>query len=674
MSGGPSRTHQGYGFVERFRPGEHRRVETALDGMAEAGASYLRTHLTWADFCPEGGEAWYDWLIPTLGRRIDLLPCIQYTPPSLSRTGPSSGAPHRVRDHTSFVDLVLSRYGGHFTHVELWNEPSNLLDWDWREDHDLSLFCEMVGDATHRARQRGWKVVVGGPSPFDRYWLNLMGERGFLAHVAAVGCHRVPGTWDSELATWHGWEATIAQMRDVLARHNCQAEIWITETGYSTWKYDEAAQLDRFLEAAEAPADRFYWNGWQDIPKDAPVQEGRDFAPRLYHLGVTDVRGRPKLLRRPLRAGGIPAVRESLLLKRPALARGVRAKVVIGGAGFLGANLADALLPDGEDVIVFDNLSRDGVQSNLAWLKANHADRVHAVVADLRNDTAVGEVLADADAVFHLAAQVAVTTSIDDPAEDFAVNAQGTLTVLETLRRIGRATPLVFVSTTKVYGSLDDLELAELDERYVPVNERIRRCGLDEARPLSFYTPYGCSKGVADQYVLDYARTFGLPAAVLRMSCIYGPRQFGTEDQGWVAHFLIRALAGEAITLYGNGKQVRDVLHVDDAVAAYRSVLAQVERLKGRAFNLGGGPANAVSLRLVLDEIRRLVGRKPVVDQKEWRTGDQLYFVADTSRLREATGWQPRIQWRAGLAGLAAWLAARPHTDIPRMPESRMSA
>jgi CDP-paratose 2-epimerase len=354
--------------------------------------------------------------------------------------------------------------------------------------------------------------------------------------------------------------------------------------------------------------------------------------------------------------------------------REARAKVVIGGAGFIGSNLADALLRDGEEVIVFDNLSREGTQSNLAWLMANHPRHLHPVVADLRNEAAVAEVVAGADAVFHLAAQVAVTKSIDDPNDDFSVNARGTLAVLEALRRRGRATPLIFASTNKVYGSMHDLELAELDERYVPVDEHIRRNGIDETRPLSFCTPYGCSKGAADQYVLDYARTFGLPTAVLRMSCIYGPRQFGTEDQGWVAHFLVRALAGLPITLYGTGKQVRDVLHVADAVAAYRSVLAHIDSLCGRAFNLGGGPYNAVSLLMVLDEIRRLVGREVVVEQKDWRAGDQLYFAADTSCLRKALGWRPRVQWRAGLADVAAWLAAQASSHSPLLPARRMTA
>ena len=646
-----------FGVVEWFRPGEHSRVETALDGMLEAGASHLRTHLSWAEFHAPEGREWYDWLIPTLGRGIDLLPCVHYTPPSISRTGHSSGPPRRLRDYADFIDQVLTLYGEHFSHVELWNEPNNLLDWDWRVDHDWQLFCEMIGDAAFWARERGWNVVLGGPAPYDRYWLDLMGQRGVLSSIAAVGCHGFPGTWDSETATWDGWEPMIADIRDVLSNYNPGAEVWITETGYSTWRHDEVSQIGYFLDAADAPADRLYWYGWQDIPRSVPVQEGLYFDPRHYHFGVTDVRGRPKLLQRLLCDGGVGAVRKARGLQRPAVARRARAKVVLGGAGFIGSNLAHSLLRDGEDVIVFDNLSRAGVTRNLEWLEDQHRERLHPVLGDLRDETLLSDVLADADGVFHFAAQTAVTTSIDDPLDDFATNAQGTLAVLEAIRRSGRKAPLVFASTNKVYGALEDLAVAELDERYIPADEQVRRWGIDETRPLSFCTPYGCSKGVADQYVLDYAKTYGLATAVLRMSCIYGPRQFGTEDQGWVAHFLIRALAGEPITIFGNGKQVRDILHVRDAVAAYRALLARIDEVSGQAFNLGGGPDNTVSLLMVLDQIRRVTGIRPRVRKEAWRPGDQVYFAADTRRLRRAVGWQPSIGWKSGLADLAAWLA-----------------
>jgi CDP-paratose 2-epimerase len=237
------------------------------------------------------------------------------------------------------------------------------------------------------------------------------------------------------------------------------------------------------------------------------------------------------------------------------------------------------------------------------------------------------------------------------------------------VRRAGKRTPLVFASTNKVYGALGDLDMAELDQRYVPVDEAVRRFGIGESRPLDFCTPYGCSKGVADQYVLDYAKTYDLRTAVLRMSCIYGPRQLGTEDQGWVAHFLRRVLAGEPITVFGNGKQVRDILHVDDAVAAYRGVLAGIDDVAGRAFNLGGGPANSVSLLMVLDEIRRVTGIRPRIATRPWRTGDQLYFAADTRALEQAVGWRPTIRWREGIADLAIWVAALSR-DSRRPPKS----
>jgi CDP-paratose 2-epimerase len=263
-----------------------------------------------------------------------------------------------------------------------------------------------------------------------------------------------------------------------------------------------------------------------------------------------------------------------------------------------------------------------------------------------------------AAAVFHLAAQVAVTASLLDPLEDFSVNAQGTLNVLEAIRRHAPATPVVFASTNKVYGALGDLAMEEGADRYLPEDARLREAGIDETYPLDFCTPYGCSKGAADQYVLDYASAFGLRAAVLRKSCIYGPRQFGTEDQGWVAHFLIRALRGLPITIFGDGKQVRDVLHIHDAVAAYRAVAAAIDQVVGRAFNLGGGAGNAVSLRMVLEEIAALTGREIESAHQDWRPGDQLYFVADTSRLRQAVGWRPTIAWRDGLRELAEWLRA----------------
>ncbi|WP_035690629.1 SDR family NAD(P)-dependent oxidoreductase [Azospirillum halopraeferens] len=334
------------------------------------------------------------------------------------------------------------------------------------------------------------------------------------------------------------------------------------------------------------------------------------------------------------------------------------AVLVTGGAGFIGCNLAHRLAASGRRVLILDNLSRAGVERNLAWLQATHGDRIDAVVADLRDRAVVDACVARAQAIFHLAAQVAVTTSLDDPAADFAVNAGGTLNLLEAIRARGDRPPLVFTSTNKVYGKLPGIRFVTHGERYVPHDARLAARGVTEAQPLNFVSPYGCSKGAADQYVLDYARTFGLPATVFRMSCIYGPHQFGTEDQGWVAHFLKRVLAGDPITLYGDGRQVRDVLYVDDLVDALLLAAERITALQGDAVNIGGGPENATSLHELLDRLPRLIGRKPVVRYAEWRPGDQPWYVSDTGLCTTRIGWRPRVGIDEGLGRLARWLGA----------------
>jgi CDP-paratose 2-epimerase len=330
--------------------------------------------------------------------------------------------------------------------------------------------------------------------------------------------------------------------------------------------------------------------------------------------------------------------------------------LVTGGAGFIGCNIANALAERGHEVLVYDALSRPGVERNLAWLKERHGEQVIPIVADIRDEDRLARAAREAKAVFHMAAQVAVTTSMADPREDFEINIRGTLHLLDALRLKGEGTPVIFASTNKVYGDLADLDFRRQGDRYVPVDPLVAGRGIAEDRPLDFHTPYGCSKGAADQYVLDYARSFGLRAAVLRMSCIYGVRQMGTEDQGWVAHFLIRALEGEPITLYGDGCQVRDILDVSNAVEAYLKAWERIDRVKGRAFNLGGGPANAVSLRELLAHMSGLLGREVDVRFEDWRAGDQRYFVADSSRLKAELGTSPAMPWRQGVANLLEWL------------------
>jgi len=330
--------------------------------------------------------------------------------------------------------------------------------------------------------------------------------------------------------------------------------------------------------------------------------------------------------------------------------------LITGGAGFIGSNLADRLAREGHRVRVFDALARAGVDTNLAWLKDRHGDRIEATVADIRDDAALGHAARDAKAVFHLAAQVAVTTSMVDPRDDFEVNILGTLNLLEVLRRRGDRTPLVFASTNKVYGDLADLEFDAGDHGYVPRDAEVRAHGIGEARPLDFHTPYGCSKGAADQYVLDYARSFNIPATVFRMSCIYGPHQKGNEDQGWVAHFLLQALRGEPITLFGDGKQVRDILWVGDLVRAFHIALDHPEETQARAFNLGGGPDNTVSLLEVVDTIEHHTSEKVRIDWGNWRVGDQRYYVSDTRRFEAEFGWRAQTSAVAGIAHLCEWM------------------
>jgi CDP-paratose 2-epimerase len=330
--------------------------------------------------------------------------------------------------------------------------------------------------------------------------------------------------------------------------------------------------------------------------------------------------------------------------------------LITGGAGFVGTNLADRLLSQGRRVLIFDNLSRSGVKTNLAWLRTRYPDRLTVQLGDLRNEGQIAEAVRRAGAVFHFAAQVAVTTSVADPQHDFAVNAQGTLNLLEAVRRFAPTAPVFFTSTNKVYGDLADIPLVSDSARYEPQDETIRQYGVDEDRSLSFHGPYGCSKGVADQYILDYCRTFELQGAVFRMSCIYGPHQFGNEDQGWVAHFILRALQGQPITLYGDGKQVRDILFVDDLVDAFLWVHAHIDQVSGEAFNIGGGPANRISLLELIDLIEELQGRTVEFQFGDWRSGDQRYYVSDVRKFTAAAGWRPQVDVVTGVHRLYRWL------------------
>lgn len=331
--------------------------------------------------------------------------------------------------------------------------------------------------------------------------------------------------------------------------------------------------------------------------------------------------------------------------------------LITGGAGFIGCNLADACIRAGHRVTLFDNLSRRGSAENLAWLRRSFGEGFSFAQGDIRDYPAIAAAAAGQEAVYHLAAQTAVTTSVSDPRPDFEINALGTFNVLEAARRAGQNPVFIYSSTNKVYGGMEDAPATELAARYVLLDYPN---GVGEDRPLDFHSPYGCSKGSADQYVRDYARIYGLRSVVFRQSCIYGQRQMGVEDQGWVAWFVIAAVTGKPITIYGNGKQVRDLLHVDDLVRAFQMATDRIDVAKGQVYNLGGGPANTLSIWAEFGPLlAELVGR-PVAPAgfSAWRPGDQPVFVADVRKAGQEFGWAPQVSVRAGIGRLVEWVRA----------------
>jgi CDP-paratose 2-epimerase len=331
---------------------------------------------------------------------------------------------------------------------------------------------------------------------------------------------------------------------------------------------------------------------------------------------------------------------------------------ITGGAGFIGCNAASRFLKQGHAVTVFDNLSRPGTPANLKWLQGQ--GRLKFIKGDVRDPKAVHRALLSVkglDAVLHYAGQVAVTTSVVDPREDFDINASGTFNVLEALRlaqpKKGKKIALLYSSTNKVYGGMEDIKVVLKGGRY---QYKGLPHGIPEDRLLDFHSPYGCSKGAADQYVHDYGRIYGFPTVVFRQSCIYGYRQFGVEDQGWVAWFTIAAELGKPITIYGNGRQVRDVLFIDDLIDAYQLALKRIDKAGGGIYNIGGGHRNQLSLLELLDYLRGLTGKPIKTGYGPWRPGDQPVFVCDIAKARRDFGWAPRVGVKEGVGRLHAWV------------------
>lgn len=332
--------------------------------------------------------------------------------------------------------------------------------------------------------------------------------------------------------------------------------------------------------------------------------------------------------------------------------------LITGGCGFIGANFAEYFFKKGWQVTVLDNLSRKGSDENLRWLQKNYPP-VRFVKADIRTDVPVLEEEATQhDVIFHLAAQVAVTTSVKNPREDFEINVVGTLNLLEAIRA-KRVNPiLIYASTNKVYGGMEDIAIIRDGQRYA---YRDLPDGIPEDRLLDFHSPYGCSKGTADQYIRDYARIYGLKTVVFRQSCIYGPRQYGVEDQGWIAWFTIAALLGKPITIYGDGKQVRDVLSVDDLARAYDLATGKIDDVRGQVFNIGGGPKNVLAIRDVFPLLEKFLGKRIPYSHDDWRPGDQPVYVSHIGKAKTMLDWEPTVSPPEGVERLVTW--CREHRD-----------
>lgn len=329
--------------------------------------------------------------------------------------------------------------------------------------------------------------------------------------------------------------------------------------------------------------------------------------------------------------------------------------LIVGGAGFIGANAAAHYAEQGHSVTVLDNLSRCGTQENVNWLLHEHPN-AKMVVADIRTD--LGILVAEAekcDVLLHLAAQVAVTTSVADPRTDFEINALGALNILEAARQAATPPIVLYSSTNKVYGGMEDVRVVEANNRY---RYESFPHGVGEDRVLDFHSPYGCSKGAADQYVRDYARIYGLRTVVFRQSCIYGPHQFGIEDQGWVAWFALCGLLGQPVTVYGDGKQVRDVLYVDDLIGAFDAAIQRIEHVAGHVYNVGGGPGNTLSILELIELLEKIGGSKIRYSFGNWRPGDQRVYVSDVRRARRVLEWAPVISPGAGVRKMHAWMVA----------------
>ncbi len=445
------------GIVEWFRPGQYDEVKSAIKDFKKLGINNIRTGISWAEWHVKDNEKWYDWLFPELAKHVDILPCFLYTPPSLGVAPKVSSPPNNPKDFADFIDVIITRYGDYFDWVELWNEPNNRVEYDFTIDYSWNRFSEMIGMAAYWAKHRGKKTLLGGMSPIDPNWLQMMAEKGTLEYIDAVGIHGFPEVFDQQ---WAGWEQNLNAVKEILKNNNLQKEIWITEAGFSTWQDDEVKQWEEYKKAVKTNADRVYWYGLKDLNPVYPTVGGFHLDDREYFFGMKKYDGTEKLLYKLLAKEGMKNINNhKYIQKQYKIDTDERYTLITGGAGFIGTNLAKRLLSSGKKVMIYDNISRAGVENNLQWLKEKFGDRLLVQIADVKEKRILEECVKNADEVFHFSAQVAVTSSLTNPEHDFEVNIRGTFNLLEAIRKSAHRPPLVFTSTNKVYGDLMDLGL-----------------------------------------------------------------------------------------------------------------------------------------------------------------------------------------------------------------------
>lgn len=672
------------GLAEYFAPGDIERVHRVTRELRELKVKHLRVFLPCSDW--QQHPDWPARILKELSSHFELLPVFCFVAPTIDRHEMHKIDCCSPADLALFAQSLLESHGDCFEWFELGNPLDDGRIWDWSNEEDWQRFSALSECAFALATSHAKNQLLAGLRPGESEILERLCHDRLIDKVAAVGLSGYPDSWDFE---WRRWSSAIRQLSQNL--QHTEIELWISETGYSTWRHDEVTQAWRLAEALQANVTRVYWSGTEDLQR--PEKHCPRTDERCYHFGLKDRQGRDKFALRIWKQRGLDglialsqklmgdaATHGEMLLKANAALPATRQEqfglavrpqrtpdapiLITGGAGFIGSNLARRLASQGQRVAIFDSLQRPGVERNLESLLETFGDHVDVILADVRNLADVRKAVRNARQVYHFAAQVAVTTSLEEPTEDFAVNLSGTLNVLESLREMDTPPPLVFTSTNKVYGALDDLPLRKGADGYEPDSDFFVR-GISEQQALDFHSPYGCSKGAADQYVLDYARSYGLPAAVFRMSCVYGPQQFGTEDQGWVAHFLIQCLQGKPLTVYGDGHQVRDLLYVDDLLDALELAQSEMDHLAGRAFNIGGGANNSSSLLNVIKRIENITGRSCPYDLADWRLGDQRYYVSNTQLFEQLTGWRANTDIDTGLRQLYQWLSEAASTKPP---------